>query len=131
MATVAEWARGYARQAQADFLAWQAMEGQADVLPCHRMLLLQMTCEKLCKARYAAEGAPISSLQTSHAYVAKRLPLVIRDQLLLMERDVKARTGLLVYTRRLANEIEVVNPAVSTRPVSDLLFRRHHNRPLF
>ncbi len=63
MATPAEWARGYARQAQADFRAWQALEVDEHVHPCHRMLFLQMACEKLCKARLIDAGTPPTALQ--------------------------------------------------------------------
>ena len=78
MATPTEWASGYARQAKADFRAWQAIEENEDVHPCHRMLFLQMACEKLCKARLIDGGTPPAALQTSHGYVANPLPLVIR-----------------------------------------------------
>lgn len=110
MATDAEWAKGYARQAAADFRAWQAIEGNEDVHPCHRMLFLQMACEKLCKARLIDGGAPPAALQTSHGYVANPLPLVIRAQLEFMGK--RPTLGLLTFTRHLAAEIEILNPAV-------------------
>ncbi|HEV3257150.1 MAG TPA: hypothetical protein VG013_09745 [Gemmataceae bacterium] len=112
MATPAQWARDYARQAHADFRAWQAIEGHEDVHPCHRMLFLQMACEKLCKARLIDGGTPPQALQTSHGYVANPLPLVIRAQLEFMGDNLRARAGLLNFTRHLAAEIEVMNPAV-------------------
>jgi hypothetical protein len=112
MATPAEWARAYARQAQADFRVWQALEVNEDVHPCHRMLFLQMACEKLCKARLIDGGAPPVTLQTSHGYVANPLPLVIRAQLEFMGENLRAREGLIIFTRHLAKEIEVMNPAV-------------------
>ncbi len=70
MATPSQWARGYARQAHADFQSWQAIESDEIVRPCHRMLLLQMACEKLCKARLIEAGTPpeadsVSSCTTS------------------------------------------------------------------
>jgi hypothetical protein len=102
MATTAEWARGYARQAQADFRAWQALEENDDVHPCHRMLFLQMACEKLCKARLIDGGTPPAALQTSHGYVANPLPLVIRAQLEFMGENLRPRAGLLSFTCRLA-----------------------------
>ena len=112
MATPAEWARAYARQAHADFRAWQALEENEDVHPCHRMLFLQMACEKLCKARLIGGGTPPEDLQTSHGYVAKPLPVVIRAELEFREKNLRARAGLLDFTRHLAAEIEVMNPAV-------------------
>ena len=112
MATPLEWARGYARQAEADFRAWQAIEENENVHPCHRMLFLQMACEKLCKVRLISGGTPPAALQTSHGYVANPLPLVIRAQLEFMGERLSARAGLLKLARHLAAEIEVMNPAV-------------------
>lgn len=112
MATPRQWARGYARQAQADFRAWQALEENEHVHPCHRMLLLQMACEKLCKARLIDAGTPPAALQTSHGYIANPLPLVIRAQLEFMGERLSARAGLLRFARHLAAEIEVMNPSV-------------------
>jgi hypothetical protein len=112
MATPAEWARGYARQAQADFRTWQTLEENGEIPPCHRMLFLQMACEKLCKAKLIDAGTSPATLQTSHGYVANPLPLVIRAQLEFMGESLQARSGLLVFTRHLSSEIEVMNPAV-------------------
>lgn len=112
MATPAEWARGYARQARADFRMWQGLEENEDVHPCHRMLFLQMACEKLCKARLIDEGTSPSALQTSHGYIANPLLIVIRSQLEFMGENLRTRRGLLNFTRHLAAEIEVMNPAV-------------------
>ena len=38
MASPAQWAKGYARQAHADFQSWQSIESNEVVHPCHRML---------------------------------------------------------------------------------------------
>jgi len=112
MATPAQWAGGYARQAHADFQTWQAMETDETAQACHRMLFLQMACEKLCKARLIEGGTPPESLQTSHGYIANPLRLIIRAQLEFMGENLRARAGLLNFTRHLAQEIEVLNPAV-------------------
>lgn len=112
MASPDEWARGYARQAQADFQSWQAIETNDVAQPCHRMLFLQMACEKLCKAWLINSGTPPATLQSSHGYIANPLPLVIRAQLEFIGERLSNHRGLIGYTRRLANEIEVSNPAV-------------------
>jgi hypothetical protein len=112
MANPAEWARGYARQAEADFRAWQAIEKNEDAHACHRMLFLQMLCEKLCKARLIDSGTPPAALQTSHGYVANPLPLVIRSQLEFMGENPLVWRRLQAFTRHLAAEIEIMNPAV-------------------
>ena len=112
MANPAQWAKAYARQAHADFQGWQAIESNEAMYPCHRMLFLQMACEKLCKARLIEAGRPPSALQRSHGYVANPLPIVIRAQLEFMGQQLRANTGLLVFTRCIAVEIELMNPAV-------------------
>jgi hypothetical protein len=112
MATAEQWAMGYARQADADFTSWQAIESDEAVHPCHRMLFLQMACEKLCKARLIQGGTPPDALQTSHGYVANPLPIIMREQLLFMGQNLPAKTGLLTFARHIAAEIEILNPAV-------------------
>ena len=57
MATSAEWATGYARQADADFKTFEAVQ-DLSIPECHRLLFLQMACEKLVKAHSAIEHAP-------------------------------------------------------------------------
>jgi hypothetical protein len=112
MATPAEWATGYARQADADFNAWEAIQGNQGVCVCHQMLFLQMACEKLCKAHLIQGGTPPGTLLDSHGYVANPLPVVIRQQLLFLGQNPARMGGLFVFTRHIANEIEVLNPAV-------------------
>jgi hypothetical protein len=112
MATSADWAAGYARQADADFAAWQAVQNNPSVCTCHRMLFLQMACEKLCKAHLVRAGTRPETLQSSHAYVAKPLPLVIREQLVFMKTNLAGMASVLAFTRHIAGEIELLNPAV-------------------
>lgn len=113
MATPAEWAQAYARQAGADFKAWDAMQGTDGFRPCHQMLFLQMACEKLCKAYLIDAGtAPPAALQASHAYIAKNLPRVLHEQIITRVRSLKGMAGVLRLTRQLAGEIELLNPAV-------------------
>ncbi len=92
---------------------WTALQGSADVAECHRLLFLQMACEKLCKAHLILGGTPPINLQSSHGYVAKPLPVVIRDQLVFLRRNLNGMGGVMVLIRHLAREIEVLNPAVN------------------
>lgn len=112
MATDAEWSFGYARQADADFKAWEEMQGNDNIAECHRLLFLQMACEKLCKAHLIQEGTPADTLQTSHGYVAKPLPIIIKQQIVFMKENLKGMQGVLQLAKHAANEIEVLNPAV-------------------
>jgi len=65
--------QAFSRQARADFEAFEAIT-TVPVAMCHRLLFLQMACEKLVKAHLLAAGAHPYSLQSSHAYVAQTLP---------------------------------------------------------
>jgi hypothetical protein len=71
-----------------------------------------MACEKLCKAHLVQAGTPPDVLQSSHGYVANPLPVVIREQLIFMRQNLGGMAGVLLFTRHIANEIEVLNPAV-------------------
>ncbi len=68
MSESADWARAYARQADIDFKAWELLEKHPEAVgaECHRLLFLQMACEKLCKAHLIRGGTPPESLQASH-----------------------------------------------------------------
>jgi hypothetical protein len=108
------WALGYARQADADFRAWEFYEGhwEAVVADCHKLLFLQMACEKLCKAHLIQAGASPDSLQASHGYVGKPLPNIVRQQIIYLKQNLNGMQGVLTMVRHLAREIELLNPAV-------------------
>jgi hypothetical protein len=112
MATDAEWALGYARQADADFRTWEALQIRSDVAACHKLLFLQMACEKLCKAHLIQAGTSASQVQASHGYIANPLPVVIRQQIARLKPDMKGMQGVLIFARHIANEIELLNPAI-------------------
>ena len=80
MATPAEWSRGYARQAQSDLDQFETLETAGSAPACHKLQFLQMSCEKLVKAYLCGAGTDPAALQTSHAYVAGTLPVVLRQQ---------------------------------------------------
>jgi len=114
MSTPADWLGGYARQADADFRAWELYEKHPEAVAaeCHKLLLLQMACEKLCKAHLISTKTPPQDLQTSHAYVASGLPIIIRRQILDMRQNLNGMKGVMQHVRHLANEIDVLHPAV-------------------
>lgn len=112
MATDTEWAAAYTRQADADFRAWRAIQSVPDVAECHALLLLQMACEKLCKAHLVESGTPPSQLQSSHGYVAGTLPIVVRQQVIRRGGDAPGVRSIMTFARHLASEIELLNPAV-------------------
>lgn len=112
MSTLADWITGYARQADADFATFQSLQGNSDIPQCHKLLFLQMACEKLCKAHLIAAGTEPALLQSSHAYIAGPLPTVIKQEIVLRTKDLKRMRPLLQAARHLAREIELLNPAV-------------------
>lgn len=114
MSEPADWAAAYARQADADLRAWERYEShpEAVVEECHKLLFLQMACEKLCKAYLIRSGSSPEILKTSHGYVAGPLPVIIRQQIIHMRQKLDGMAGVLIQVRHLAGEIEVLNPAI-------------------
>lgn len=112
MSAADDWFRAYARQADADFTTWQLLETRADIPQCQKLLFLQMACEKLCKAHLVSSGTPFARLQTSHGFVANPLPVIIRQEISFLGRDVRRMRAVVASTRHLAQEIELLNPAL-------------------
>jgi hypothetical protein len=113
MSVVSDWVLAYARQADADFRAWELYQRnpQAIAAECHRLLFLQMACEKLCKAyllKYAV-FAP-SEVQSSHAFVRKHLPTILREGLSISSKRRAARRAVVTHLRHFAKEVEILNP---------------------
>jgi hypothetical protein len=111
MATSAQWANGYARQADADFRTFEKTQ-DISVPECHKLLFLQMTCEKLVKAYLCGMKTDPAIVQTSHAYIAKSLPVVLRQQAVHFNYSGKKAAEALGFASRLAQEIELLAPAV-------------------
>jgi hypothetical protein len=105
-----EWAKGFARQAQADFETWGRLQGLPETPECHRLLFLQMACEKLTKAHLCKAGSNPAAIQSSHAYVARNLPIIIRQQISIT--NPKNAAWVLKHSEHLAREIEMLAPAV-------------------
>jgi hypothetical protein len=112
MSTAADWVKGYARQADADFKTFQDLQGNKAVPQCHKLLFLQMACEKLCKAHLILGGSNRDLLQTSHGYIAGPLPTIIKQEIVIRAEDVRRLRAVLTAARHLAHEIELLNPAV-------------------
>jgi hypothetical protein len=112
MSSPADWAKGYARQAEADFATWGILQAEDAVPECHKLLFLQMACEKLCKAHLIARNTAPETLQASHGYIARPLPIVVREQIIFSRRDLAGMRRVLQDARHLPEEIEVLNPAV-------------------
>jgi hypothetical protein len=112
MSTPSSWVTAYARQARADYAAWGAIQRDARFPECHRLLFLQMACEKLCKAYLIDNGSDPYVVQTSHAYIAGPLPELLRKHLAASKQKLKQVPWVLEHARHLAREIEMLAPAV-------------------
>ena len=89
-----------------------ASETDEDVEVCHSLQFLQMACEKLVKAHLCGTGSDPATAQTSHAYIAKTLPLILRQQATDLRFTGKKARAVLQHSKYLAEEIEILAPAV-------------------
>ncbi len=114
MSTSADWLGGYARQADADFRAWELYQRHPEAVAseCHKLLFLQMACEKLCKAYLISTKAHPQTLQTSHGFIEKVLPVIVRQQIGELLRNPTAMRPFTQRVKYLAREIELLSPSV-------------------
>ena len=114
MTSPSDWAIAYANQADADFRAWELYQihPEAVAAECHKLLFLQMACEKLCKAYLCRPGVDLESLQKGHGFIANPLPKIVEQQFLHAGGKPEMLPGLMTHVRHLANEIEVLNPSM-------------------
>jgi hypothetical protein len=111
MATRDEWAAGYARQAYADFETFGTIQ-ELSIPDCHKLQFLQMACEKLVKAHLCAQGTNPTDLRTSHAYITKTLPVVLRQYTVFVNFTGGKAREAIAHASRLAREIDVLSPSV-------------------
>lgn len=116
-------ARAFARQALADFGTFQFLERtaaeQSEPVPvCHRLLFLQMACEKLSRARLYSRASDLDQVGKLHTYTEKQLPVILRE---MYARQFKHHVAshLMQSWRELAAAVQVLAPAAEaggTRP---------------
>ena len=99
-----EWRRAYARQAMADLQAREALMDRRGLPDCQQLHFLQMACEKICKAYLCGQGVDPRTLQSSHAYISRQLPIIARQQ--------AVQDWVLGAIRVLSRKIELLAPAV-------------------
>lgn len=112
MSTAQDWAKGYARQACADFDTWEFLKDRASIPTCHKLLFLQMACEKLTKAHLCLAGSNPRDLQRSHAYIAGNLSLILERQIARRGANLRSTRSVIQYAKHVAREIEMLAPAV-------------------
>src|SRR5947208_15364932 len=100
----AEWVKAYARQADADLKAWELYEKNPEAVAaeCHKLLFLQMACEKLSKAYLIQSKKPPEDLQGSHGDIAKNLRIIVKPQIIHLRQNLKGMQGVLTLVRHLA-----------------------------
>jgi hypothetical protein len=108
MSSADDWSRGFAVQAISDLAAREILLQSADLPECQQLHYLQMACEKVCKAHLYSEGQSALAFQTSHAYVAKVLPVVVTQHLKASRKYEWALRNI----RHLARQIELLAPSV-------------------
>ena len=113
MASAADWRVAYAKQAKADLQARERLLEDSDMPDCQQLHFLQMACEKICKAYLCGQGADPEALRTSHAYIARVLPIIARQRFVVQSRGAQRdRSWILDAIRKLARKIELLAPSV-------------------
>lgn len=104
------WSRAFALQAISDFEAREHLLSNPRLPECHQLHFLQMAFEKTAKAHLIAGGTDPFAIQSSHAYIAKVIPTIMRDAL---GRTAGARQSWVIdAVRQLARRIELLHPQV-------------------
>lgn len=105
------WPLAYAKQARSDLIARDHLLQYADLPQCHQLHFLQMACEKLCKAHLCGSGTDPEVLRRSHAFIARILPVIIRQHLTAQRQSNS--DWLYKASKRYALQIERLAPAVT------------------
>jgi hypothetical protein len=101
-------AQAFATQASSDLDAYEVLA--ATTLPtCHRLHVLQMWLEKLCKAYLWLPDGGADELRTRHNVVAKILPRMISEY---WRRIGFAQRPDITAIRALCREIDLLHPQV-------------------
>ncbi len=107
MPSYSEWRVAFAKQALADLKARDKLLEGPDLPDCGQLHFLQMACEKLCKAYLCGQGVEPSTLQSSHAYIARTLPIIARQQFAVqVGRRANDRSWMIRAIRSLSRKIE-------------------------
>lgn len=112
MSSNAAWQQAFVAQASADFALWQQFSSiAAPIRTCHRLMILQMTCEKLAKAYLYSQPTTPDYVSSSHAVIAKHLPTLFRE----IYQRINSRSAPRHWSARIhaiCREIELLSPSV-------------------
>lgn len=118
MSVEEDWSRAFARQAQADWRAYECLVqfgAEAAGSQSENLHLLQMAIEKLIKAHLYLEDNNPDRLQSKHDVIAKHLPnifrtLYARRQSPDRKPDRRRTATLMVNVRKIAYKIAKLHP---------------------
>ena len=104
------WTKAFARQAESDFETRDCLLRAGSLPQCHQLHYLQMALEKLAKAHLIAGGSSPEDLSSSHVYISKPIPMIVRE---MLARTPGQKDGWVVDAiRDLSRRIELLAPAV-------------------
>jgi hypothetical protein len=111
MSRLDQWRVAYAKQAKADLQSREKLLEDARLPHCQQLHFLQMACEKLCKAYLCGQGNDPNTLQSSHAFVAGTLPVIVRQQFTRESRgNPSDHAWMMKAIRGLARKVELLAP---------------------
>lgn len=105
------WSKAFARQAHSDFAARDALLQHDELPECHQLHFLQMAMEKLAKAHLLQASATHEEVRKSHAYIAKVIPLIVRQE--LSQAPGHTSEWVVAAVRVLARRVELLSPSVT------------------
>jgi hypothetical protein len=100
----------FARQALSDFEARDQLLRNSQLPECHQLHFLQMAMEKTAKAHLVEGGSDPLVIQSSHAYIAKVIPIIVRQALTNIPGPKSQ--WVIRAVRALARRIELLHPQV-------------------
>jgi hypothetical protein len=124
------WSAAFAVQACSDFDARDQLLCSSQLPQCHQLHYLQMAMEKTAKEHLVEGGSDPIVVQASHAYIAKVIPIIVREALARVPgglsqwivgavRSLARRIGLCIHKSITPEQCHrTVNIHGSTRPDS-------------
>lgn len=111
MSTATEWSTAFARQAKADWLAYECLVLHTDVPTSEPLHMLQMAIEKLVKAHLYPTFPNPALLRGTRAVISKHLPTIFKSLYARQHKGTKPSGSLMVGVRRIAIELDCLHPA--------------------
>jgi hypothetical protein len=105
------WSQAFARQASSDFDARETLLRDTSLPQCHQLHYLQMAMEKAAKAHLLTDpNVDPYAVQSSHAYIAKVIPIIVKDG--LGRAGGKKDGWVMEAVHKLAERISRLHPQI-------------------